>query len=347
MSTIKDKQSPAENVNEIGWVLEQTKNELNSLTENVADNFYENKEGNVTYNIELVKTYLNKLNDDMKDKDSKEAWQYLKSKNGTAAWIMAVQIALECLDYDVGKIDGILISNAQKQAWVDSNTMKAVKKFQENNGLTVDGLPGKDTISKLIEKLWVEWGEDNSQGSAEEVDAWEKSIKIEDIPLNDGGEIPSEDIKAEDLVKCPEWVTVKYKDWMGVDKSEEKNNKDQNVILEVYNGEEKIGELKLTVILNLGANKITVRDEKANEEVNNTNMMLLEQNIQSEESLIKEEYGKLNDEDKKNFLEWNKPIPKDWYEYKVENMKLIREKKDESGNVIKKEVFKDGKYEEQ
>ena len=116
MSTIKDKQSPAENVNEIGWVLEQTKNELNSLTENVADNFYENKEGNVTYNIELVKTYLNKLNDDMKDKDSKEAWQYLKSKNGTAAWIMAVQIALECLDYDVGKIDGILISNAQKQA---------------------------------------------------------------------------------------------------------------------------------------------------------------------------------------------------------------------------------------
>lgn len=344
--TIKDKQSPAENLNEFVWVLSQTKNELNTLTENVGNNFYENKEGKVIYNIDLVKTYLNKLNEDMKDMDSKKAWKYLKSKKRTAAWIMAVQIALESLDYDVGKIDGILRSNSQKKAWVDSNTMKAVKKFQGDNGLTGDGLPGKDTISKLIEKLWVEGGEGNSQGSVEEGGEGEKSIKIEDIHYNGEIEIPTGDIEAKDLVQCPGWVTVWYKDWKGVDKSKDKDNQKQNVTLEVYNGEEKIGELKLTVIINFGANKITVMDEKANEDANNTNMMLLEQNIQSEKSLIKEEYDKLNDEDKKKFLEWKKSIPKEWYEYKVEEMKLIREKTDESGNV-KKEVFKDGEYKEQ
>ncbi|MDR0608350.1 MAG: peptidoglycan-binding protein [Candidatus Peribacteria bacterium] len=36
---------------------------------------------------------------------------------------------------------------------MSSKTKNAVKKFQQDNGLKVDGLPGKNTIIKIMEKL--------------------------------------------------------------------------------------------------------------------------------------------------------------------------------------------------
>ena len=64
----------------------------------------------------------------------------LTSKN-SSAWIMAVQIALEKRGIDVGKVDGIF----------GAGTRAAVRTFQEKNGITADGLPGPQTIAKLLE----------------------------------------------------------------------------------------------------------------------------------------------------------------------------------------------------
>jgi hypothetical protein len=51
----------------------------------------------VEYDTDLVKKYL-------ETKKDKTYTELLKSQN-TSAWIMAVQIALSSVGYDVGKID--------------------------------------------------------------------------------------------------------------------------------------------------------------------------------------------------------------------------------------------------
>ena len=114
MVVIENGKSSKENLKqqEISWVQQQVKEELNELTNNVEDSFYEkNNDETVSYKMDIVKQYLSKLNDEVKDKSVRDAWNFLISKKNTAAWIMAVQIALESLnnpDYDVGKIDGVL-----------------------------------------------------------------------------------------------------------------------------------------------------------------------------------------------------------------------------------------------
>ena len=96
---INEGKSSADNLKEVAWVQRQTKEELNNLTSNVEDNFYKKEDdGRISYNMDLVKNYL----DSIKDK----SWAELKQKN-TAAWIMAVQIALESNGYDTGKVDGL------------------------------------------------------------------------------------------------------------------------------------------------------------------------------------------------------------------------------------------------
>ena len=82
--------------------------------------------------MEAVKNYLTTI----QQKNRSE----LTSKN-SSAWIMAVQIALEERGIDVGKVDGIF----------GAGTRAAVRTFQEKNGITADGLPGKQTIEKLLE----------------------------------------------------------------------------------------------------------------------------------------------------------------------------------------------------
>jgi peptidoglycan hydrolase-like protein with peptidoglycan-binding domain len=74
--------------------------------------------------MDAVKSYLTTL----KDKSRTE----LISKN-TSARMMAVQIALESMGKEVGKIDGVFKTGG--------NTYKAVQAFQRENNLQADGQP--------------------------------------------------------------------------------------------------------------------------------------------------------------------------------------------------------------
>lgn len=89
----------SQDIKEFEWVKQQVKAELQSLQQNVQQELFYQKEGDkVTYNLDLVKTYLEHIKD--------RSWSQLTEKN-SSAWIMAVQIALEHQGYDVEKVDGI------------------------------------------------------------------------------------------------------------------------------------------------------------------------------------------------------------------------------------------------
>ena len=140
---IIDGKSSKENVKDTKErVKSQVDKELQQLTNEIWKNFYKvNENGEVEYDLDLVKKYL----ETKKDKQYSE----LKSQN-TSAWIMAVQIALSSVGYDVGKVDWIL-----KNRWAKtSKTVDAIKRFQRDNELRPDGQPGSKTITKLLEKLW-------------------------------------------------------------------------------------------------------------------------------------------------------------------------------------------------
>lgn len=133
MSNFETFSQESSELKEIDWVKQQIKAELHSLQQ---DAFYrkDSDTGKVDYNLTTVKDYLQTLQG--KDRAT------LTSKNSSAR-VMAVQIALESKGYDVGKIDGIFGMHTRQQ----------VRAFQEANQLTVDGLPGKETIAKLIEVI--------------------------------------------------------------------------------------------------------------------------------------------------------------------------------------------------
>ena len=130
----------------------QVAKELGKLTNEIWKNFYSiNENWEVEYDIDLVKKYL----ETKKDKPYSEL---LKSQN-TAAWIMAVQIALSSIGYDVGKVDWIL-----KNKWAKtSKTVEQIIKFQSDNGLKVDWQPGSETIKELLKKLWSTTSQDLSE----------------------------------------------------------------------------------------------------------------------------------------------------------------------------------------
>lgn len=89
----------SQDIKEFEWVKQQVKAELQSLQQNVQQELFYQKEGDkVTYNLDLVKTYLEHIKD--------RSWSQLTEKN-SSAWIMAVQIALEHQGYDVEKVDGL------------------------------------------------------------------------------------------------------------------------------------------------------------------------------------------------------------------------------------------------
>ena len=139
---IIDGKSSKENVNDTKErVKAQVDKELQQLTNEIWKNFYSiNGNWEVEYDLDLVKKYL----ETKKDKQYSE----LKSQN-TSAWIMAVQIALSSVGYDVGKVDWILRNKWAKT----SKTLEAIKHFQRDNWLKPDGQPGSKTITKLLEKL--------------------------------------------------------------------------------------------------------------------------------------------------------------------------------------------------
>ena len=123
---------------EIKWTVIQTKKALNSPDINP---FYKKNGEKYQYNLDTVKSYLSKLQNKTPDQ--------LKSVN-TAAWIMAVQIGLKALKYDIKVVDGLL---ATKGHFSSSETAKAIAQFQADNGLDATGVPYGPTIKKLLEKL--------------------------------------------------------------------------------------------------------------------------------------------------------------------------------------------------
>lgn len=138
-------QSSLDNKKEIPWIKKQIQQELSDLKNNIAEGVNNNeffKENNdiVVYDLDLVKKYLDYCL-------KKEKFQL------TTTVIMAVQIALESLHYDVGVIDWLL--------WTPgSNTRKAVENFQKEwnanhkDQLTPDWIPWENTIWKLVQILW-------------------------------------------------------------------------------------------------------------------------------------------------------------------------------------------------
>lgn len=152
-------------------------------TENVenSESFYEINNEKATLKMNVVKTYVKKLLDEVKDKEWRDAWEHLKGDN-PAAWIMAVQIALRSPalgggenGYNVWKIDGILWRDTK--AWVEA--------FQKANWLEADWFPGKNTLQKIYDIL---------EGKAEAWKPWE--VKVEDPEKKDKKE--KSEVKQDD-----------------------------------------------------------------------------------------------------------------------------------------------------
>ena len=95
-----------------------------------------------------------------------ESYQEMMKENSYTI-IKSVQYLLNKLWYDCGKVDGILVTKWKNT----SKTMEAVKRFQENNWLAVDGLPGPNTIKKLLEvyqvKHYIKHKEENNKWTIE------------------------------------------------------------------------------------------------------------------------------------------------------------------------------------
>lgn len=142
----KKKENLNENVPQ--WVTDSVKawlvklkddtNLIGKINENLDDVaartfYYKVDWDNVEYQIENVKSYLNAIKDKQRSELKDLSW----------AWILSVQIALESLWYEVGKIDW----------WFWWETKNGVLRFQNQNGLNPDGFPGKETIKKLCDAL--------------------------------------------------------------------------------------------------------------------------------------------------------------------------------------------------
>ena len=123
---------------EIKWTVKQTKDALKSPDVNP---FYKKNGEKYVYNLDTVKKYLTKLQNKTPDQ--------LKAVN-TGAWIMAVQVGLKALKYNVRVVDWLL---ATKGNFSGSETVKIIAQFQADNGLDATGVPYGPTIKKLLEKL--------------------------------------------------------------------------------------------------------------------------------------------------------------------------------------------------
>lgn len=171
MTNLESFSQESAELKEINWVTNQVKAELQALQQ---DPFYSKNQdtGQVDYNLTTVKDYLQTLQEmDRKALVSKKSY----------ARIMAVQIALESKGYDVGKVDGIFGAHTRQQ----------VRAFQEANQLTVDGLPGKETIAKLVELLGGEVETGGQKQQASKTNEKPQSSSLETLPqlkLSDLGE---------------------------------------------------------------------------------------------------------------------------------------------------------------
>ena len=139
----------------LAWVNEAmagVKADLKQLTYEVNP-FIKKVEGKEywEYDIDKVRGYLNKLQNINNFQDiAKISWEKTRGAY-TVKWIMAVQIALKALWVAPDlTIDWVL---ATQKNFSSSETVKAIRKFQVDNGLDVTGVPYGSTIKKLLEKL--------------------------------------------------------------------------------------------------------------------------------------------------------------------------------------------------
>lgn len=189
--------------------------ELQQITDEIWKNFYSiNESWEVEYDFDLVKRYL----ETKKDKQYSE----LKSQN-TWAWIMAVQIALSSVGYDVGKVDWILRNKWAKT----SKTVEQIIKFQKDNWLKPDGQPGSKTITKLLEKLWPttlqSWDIEKKDNSDNEV---LENADIEDNHAEQNEEIISKEefeelrfkseLSDEEMKKVIDYANKEWWSWLSI-----------------------------------------------------------------------------------------------------------------------------------
>ena len=106
--------------------------------------------GEISYNLEKAKVYLNSIKN--------TEWSALKAKYWTPewrAWISAIQILLNTQEWDKIKVDGKFGPETREKvrAFQEANSLK-FKNGKEDQSGQPDGLPGKVTMSKLLENLW-------------------------------------------------------------------------------------------------------------------------------------------------------------------------------------------------
>lgn len=161
--------------------------------------FYDGNEewDSIKFDIAKVKEHLEWLKE--------KSWRQLEVDTTSVdrwAWTVAVQIALNYLSTKEGNSS----FNVQWIDWIRKDKTQAwVRAFQEKFWLRKDGLPGKDTISKLVEELawsssdgWEEnkewddkkewdWGEKKEWGDKKEGDEWkeDREATVENIKIKE------------------------------------------------------------------------------------------------------------------------------------------------------------------
>ena len=151
----EDYTSSIDNLEIEGWEKVHMSNTLRLLKKIAKNNnlFYNIEWDKIVYNINLVKDYLSHIckKEDWTLNTYKEMTDNMWSENvkawndwtATTSWIIAVQIALEYIGYDVWKIDWKL--------WWD--TEKAIKDYQREYGLGIDWVPWPKVIEKIINDI--------------------------------------------------------------------------------------------------------------------------------------------------------------------------------------------------
>jgi len=137
--------STVDNIEEVKRVVNDVSKQLKEFNEQL---FYKKEDWNVTYNLDLVKNYLQSL--------SGYSEQEMIQNRSYSTYIMAIQILLESMWYDVWKIDG--------RFWPE--TKKIIKAYQEKNWLLADWIPWKDFLDKLKQDI------DNPIEKAEGKEKW-------------------------------------------------------------------------------------------------------------------------------------------------------------------------------
>ena len=186
-----------EKINIDNRVEQELQDELKFLGKEVSKSaFFDKKEdGTIGVNLWNVNAFLEAIKD--------QSWSEIKDQKQDKLWMTAVQIKLSSLGYNLG-VKGV-------DGWFWLATKAAVEEFQVANWLNKDGLPGKDTITKLLDKnvkkAWDNAIESNISGDQQpswidkKENTWVKTLEIKwdklqvfnitdinDLPKDDNGE---------------------------------------------------------------------------------------------------------------------------------------------------------------